>query len=810
MDTRIKFIASQAKSIYLYKRLRSKLLNCNANIAFNKQCLNKNITPKYADIKIPITSKAAHITKTKATTMRIRDEIKFLYKKKDSLNKALYQTHLQAAHEWGNAWPTIANQIHNDIERDLHQKYTNQEQKLKKLEHKQLSTPKHVKTFYPRVINNTDIQFNAEEMRLLNKGLKYNLAYKNKNWIKRLGIETEMAITQLPTHEQEYIRFQAAHNLQRLYTQHASFTQYNSNHARQEHRTLNSIRNKLASNEAVAVKADKGNSVVLMLRKDYNAKVQDFINNNSFTTLKKDPTQTFQSRVKETIRNCPTLIPKEQRLRLTNMNPTPPNIRGLPKIHKTNSPIRPIVNWRDAPAYKMAKLLNKLIQLHIPLPNSFNVTNTPQLINELLSIPCKPGIKLASLDIENMYTNIPTSEIIPIIKEIAARNQLDSTITNEIAMLTLTIIQQNYLTFDNNFYSQRSGLAMGAPSSGILSEIYIQNMEHTKIYNMLIQHNILGYFRYVDDILIVYNENATDILMVHKLLNQINPSIKFALETENNHSINFLDVSINHRDNQFTFNIHRKPTTTDIIIPADSCHPPEQKYAAINYMINRMNSFYLNHANKETEQHIIEQIVDANGYSTTVVQQINNRKKVKRSTTDKKNRWATFTYYGKETRTITKLFKKTELKIAYKANNTIGQHLRISTNKADPELQYKKSGIYSLTCPDCQMKYVGQTGRSFHKRYKEHLHDYKYNIKKSSFASHLLEHNHSTGPIDEIMTILHTTKKGILMDTIEKLHIYNETKLNNQINDKNTVTPNAIFNVICTHDPPQTTRPNHP
>jgi hypothetical protein len=60
------------------------------------------------------------------------------------------------------------------------------------------------------------------------------------------------------------------------------------------------------------------------------------------------------------------------------------------------------------------------------------------------------------------------------------------------------------------------------------------------------------------------------------------------------------------------------------------------------------------------------------------------------------------------------------------------------------------------------------------------------------------------GPINEIITILYTTKKGSFMDTVEKFHIYSETRLNNQINDKNTVKPNAIFDVVNSHDPPRT------
>jgi hypothetical protein len=87
------------------------------------------------------------------------------------------------------------------------------------------------------------------------------------------------------------------------------------------------------------------------------------------------------------------------------------------------------------------------------------------------------------------------------------------------------------------------------------------------------------------------------------------------------------------------------------------------------------------------------------------------------------------------------------------------------------------------------------------KRYKEHLHDFKYNIKKSSFATHLLDNNHSMGHIYDVMDILYTTGKGKFMDTVERFHIYKEIWKNNQINDKNTVNLNAIFDAINSQDP---------
>jgi len=72
----------------------------------------------------------------------------------------------------------------------------------------------------------------------------------------------------------------------------------------------------------------------------------------------------------------------------------------------------------------------------------------------------------------SMYSNIPPNELIHIIEKISQENTLDDTITKELIRITRTVIDQNYFTFQNQNYSQKTGLAMGAPSSAILSEIY--------------------------------------------------------------------------------------------------------------------------------------------------------------------------------------------------------------------------------------------------------------------------------------------------------------------------------------------------
>jgi hypothetical protein len=85
---------------------------------------------------------------------------------------------------------------------------------------------------------------------------------------------------------------------------------------------------------------------------------------------------------------------------------------------------------------------------------------------------------------------------------------------------------------------------MGAPTSSIFSESYVQYLESMKIFDILLQHWIVGYFRYVDNILIPFNATTTDTQGVLDRFNNISPMLSFTLEMEKDNRINFLDISI--------------------------------------------------------------------------------------------------------------------------------------------------------------------------------------------------------------------------------------------------------------------------
>jgi hypothetical protein len=225
----------------------------------------------------------------------------------------------------------------------------------------------------------------------------------------------------------------------------------------------------LRDNNAVITRADKGNSIVILPKTQYQSKIQDFLHENNFQTTKTDPTETFQTQVKKTIKNSKKLIPQEEKWRYINLNSAPPpSIKGLIKIQKPEQPIRPIVNWRHAPAYKLARLFKDKIHQLSPLPNTFNLKNTKELIQKLEDTPWPPHFKLESLDIKNLYPSIPTKETKTILESTLKKYNINPQTEQELLNWYNTITQQKYFTNNNNILIQQDGLAIGAPSSSFI------------------------------------------------------------------------------------------------------------------------------------------------------------------------------------------------------------------------------------------------------------------------------------------------------------------------------------------------------
>jgi hypothetical protein len=94
------------------------------------------------------------------------------------------------------------------------------------------------------------------------------------------------------------------------------------------------------------------------------------------------------------------------------------------------------------------------------------------------------------------------------------------------------------------------------------------------------------------------------------------------------------------------------------------------------------------------------------------------------------------------------LFKNADVGISFRTKNNIKHHLR--TKRSTTE-KYNLSGTYELQCTECPRKYIGQTGRTFKARYKEHTRDIKNNGQYSKFAQHIIETGHKYDTIVKTM-----------------------------------------------------------
>jgi hypothetical protein len=94
-----------------------------------------------------------------------------------------------------------------------------------------------------------------------------------------------------------------------------------------------------------------------------------------------------------------------------------------------------------------------------------------------------------------------------------------------------------------------------------------------------------------------------------------------------------------------------------------------------------------------------------------------------------------FTYYNPMIRNVTNFFKGTDIQVSFRENNTIRHIIKIRTNNTSICMC---SGIYQLQYHNCNLSYIGKTGRYLEPGYKEHVGYITSNNPQSAYALYIL------------------------------------------------------------------------
>jgi len=160
--------------------------------------------------------------------------------------------------------------------------------------------------------------------------------------------------------------------------------------------------------------------------------------------------------------------------------------------------------------------MKRKLQDLLSSPYAYNTRNSQEVAKELLKVQINENIRLITLDIKDMYVNLPITGIMQTARFwLNKHNNSNKQLKEQILNMLNTIVKQNYFQHEGQIFQPEKGIAMGSPISSTTAEIYLQYLENIYIKHWLNSKEIIFYKRYVDDILILYDQRKTD---EHKIL----------------------------------------------------------------------------------------------------------------------------------------------------------------------------------------------------------------------------------------------------------------------------------------------------
>lgn len=298
--------------------------------------------------------------------------------------------------------------------------------------------------------------------------------------------------------------------------------------------------NSLAKDDSIVItQTDKGSGIVIMDRSDYLRKMHDLI--QDATTYEKTEYGTIQKVSEKFNKDARKILNRSKKgkqfISLLEESPNPPRMRGLPKLHKENIPMRPITSGIGSAPHKLSKMLAKPLTKFLGIINHSHLRNTNDLITQIKDLDLRDKF-FASLDVKSLFTNVSIEGVFRAINEIVNNIDIDHLPLPKIDYLKLLHMCMKFgaFTFNSQEYYQKSGLPMGSPLSPLAACFYMGWLERE--HYLKIMGKEVMWFRYVDDILLI-TPKSTNLAKKLKLLNLVEPKIQFSIEYEIENKIPF-------------------------------------------------------------------------------------------------------------------------------------------------------------------------------------------------------------------------------------------------------------------------------
>ena len=153
---------------------------------------------------------------------------------------------------------------------------------------------------------------------------------------------------------------------------------------------------------------------------------------------------------------------------------------ALPKIHKQDISLRPIVTFVSSPTYSLSK---HLVSILSPLVGNseHHVRNSTDFAKFITTQTLEEDEVLVSFDVMSLFTKIPTNLAVQVarqhLQEDSSLPEHTSLTPSEIVSLLDLSLNATYFAFCNYYYQQIHGTAMGSPVSVVAADLVMEDVE---------------------------------------------------------------------------------------------------------------------------------------------------------------------------------------------------------------------------------------------------------------------------------------------------------------------------------------------
>ena len=525
---------------------------------------------------------------------------------------------------------------------------------------------------------------------------------------------------------------------------------------------------------------DKGICICVMKKEVYHEKMDLIINLPQFQKFESTRKNARHPVFKEEDRIIGILksLLKEGKIDQTlydQMKPTgsqPARMYGLAKVHKKNTPVRPVLSMPGSAYYKVALYVAKCFSI---VPACKINASTKMISDRLKEVVLEKDEEVISFDVVSLYTNVPVLEAITVCTDMLydlpedQRPAIDKETFITLAKIASCDV---IMSTHDGFYKQIDGLAMGSPPAPHLANGWLSKFDST------IRGEAKLYFRYMDDILMEQKHVSAEQKLEE--INSLHPNLQFTLEREKDQQLPVLDMKIlrDQPTGKLSSTWYNKPTDTGLIMNYHALAPKRYKRSVVSGFVHRIHRACSSWQNFHTSLEKAKRVLEKNQYPPTFYEPIirqalhdvlkvpsSDQQPVPRSehSSTIERRPLIMQYRGKCTeeyaRALHKIMAPCVIVMTLRKLKTILPSLK------PPVEKLMKSGVvYNLTCPRCSACYVGQTSRHLQTRFKEHIQ------RDGPIKTHLSQCGSTLTETD--VEIIQSTSRGEgFLLTLEALHI---------------------------------------